>query len=502
MSTLYKVPQNLEEINLPIDMRVARVSNYGQPQEEFLVECIREFRDSEVLKLMEVGTNYFYNKPDILQRQRFYIDREGVAKSTELLANSKLCHPFMRKLVNQKINYLLSKDFTVQGDSRYVELLNKYFNDKFRLSLVNVGSASVINGIAWMQVYYNNEGKLKFKHIPSSEIIPFWRDSEHTELDAVIRIYEQEEYLTGQTGKKIWEIIEYYTVEGLWKYRRVKAGGQIYPLNDTMGEGHFTVIKDGKEVSATWKKVPFVAFKYNRDEVSLINWIKPLIDDYDINTSDTSNNIQDVPNSIKVVKGYEDNDKEEFSKNLNILRTVFVGEGGDVNSLTTPLDIAGSDIHLTRTRKDIFEFGGGVDTVNKELRDVSGVALRFQYADLDMDCSEMSLQYRDSLRQLQWFINEDLKRQGEKFDDTSSNFLFNTAVILNETEIINNLAVSKDMLSQKTLLENHPWVKNTEQEISQIDSDKQKQLQYEKEQTESLAQITKKYSTKNSSNNS
>lgn len=504
MSVLFRIPKELEDVELPIDIRVALVSNYGQPQEEFLVQCIKEYRDSAVYKAMEVGTNYFFNQNDIVHRKRFYIDRQGQPVETELLSNSKLAHPFMRKLTNQKVNYLLSKDFTIRGDENYVKELQKYFNDKFRLTLINTGKESIRCGIAWMQVYYNKEGKLKFKMIPSNEIIPFWHDSEHTELDAVIRIYDIEEYVTGNTVKKIWEYIEYYTPEGLWKYRRLKAGGSLENLSTTEGEGHFTVIKkDNKEYDATWNKVPFVAFKYNMEEVSLINWIKPLIDDYDVQTSDNSNNLADVPNSIKVVEGYEDNDKEEFSKNLNIFRTVFVGEGGDVRSLQTQLDLAGSDLHLNRLRKDIFEFGGGVDTVEKDLRDVAGVALRFQYSDLDMDCSEMAQQFRYSLRQLQWFINQDLLSHGISFDDSTSDFIFNTDVIVNETETINNLAVSKDLVSQRTLVENHPWVKNVDEEIKQIEDDKKKQLEYEMEVTERTAQITKKYSnTSNSSNKS
>jgi SPP1 family phage portal protein len=344
-----------------------------------------------------------------------------------------------------------------------------------------------------MQIYYNKEGKLKFKHIPSREIIPFWADSEHTKLDALIRIYEEEEYLIDSIEKRLWERIDYYTPEGVWKYRRLKAGGNIVALSPIEGEGHFKVVKDNQEIEANWNKVPFVAFKYNRNEVSLINWIKPLIDDYDTNCSDASNNLQDIPNSIKVIKGYEDSDKEEFSKNLNTFRNVFVGEGGDVTALETPTNIDEVDLHLTRVRKDIFEFGGGVDTVNKELRDVSGVALRFQYADLDMDCSEMSQQYKYSLRQLQWFINEDLKSKGVQFDDSSSNFLFNTAVIINETETINNLAISKDMISEKSLLEHHPWVKNVEQEIQEIEKDRQEQMQKDLELAEKTAQIEKKY---------
>ena len=496
MAVLFKIPQNLDDVDLPIDIRVGLVSNYGQPQEDFLVQCIKEYRDSEVYKIMEIGKNYFFNKNDIIHRQRFYIDRKGEPVATELLSNNKLAHPFMRKLVNQKVNYLLSKDFTIRGDEKYVEQLNEYFDDKFRLTLINTGKESIRCGVAWIQVYYNKDGELKFKHIPSSEIIPFWHDSEHTELDAIIRIYEQEEYQVDKIEKRIYEIIEYYTPEGLWKYRRLKTGGRLFPLTSIEGEGHFTVVKDNEEKQATWNKVPFIAFKYNMEEVSLINWVKPLIDDYDKQTSDNSNNLADVPNSIKVIKGYEDNDKEEFSKNLAIFRNVFVGEGGDVTSLSSELDLQGADIHLNRLRKDIFEFGGGVDTVEKDLRDVAGVALRFQYADLDMDCSEMAQQFRFSMRQLQWFVNQDLISKGVQINDKGSDFIFNTDVIINETETINNLAITKDTISQKTLLQNHPWVKNVDEEIRDIESDKQKQLEYDIKLEEETARINKQYSTK------
>ena len=58
------------------------------------------------------------------------------------------------------------------------------------------------------------------------------------------------------------------------------------------------------------------------------------------------------------------------------------------------------------------------------------------------------------------------------------------------------------MISQKTLLENHPWVKNTEQEIRNIDADTEKKMEQDLKLADKTAQITKKYSTNNSSNKS
>ena len=489
MSLLFQIKDILEDVNIPLDVKLQAIATEGRPQQEFISAMLMKWFESPQYKEMKVGNRYFYNENDINNRKRYYIDRQGQPVETTLLANAKLSHPFMKKLVKQKVNYLLSKDFTVHGNPEYVSLLNDYFDIRFKASLRTIGEESIINGIAWLQVYYDSDGKLRFKHIPSPQIIPFWKDNEHTELDAVIRVYDMEEY-DAQANATVYQYVEYYTTEGVYNYKRVKAGtGEIIPMDPNgVPAGHFTA----NDKQAVWTKIPFIAFKYNRHERSLIHWVKSLIDDYDTNSSDNSNNLQDIPNSVKIVKGYEEEDKQEFSKNLSTFRTVFVGEGGDVTSLKTELALEQSELHLERLRKDIYEFGGGVDQ-DKELRDVSGVALRFQYGDLDMDCSEIDLQFRFAMDQLIWFINTDIANTKTLPADRTYNIIFNTDVILNESETIQNLAVSIDMISEKTLLSNHPWVNNVDEEIKAVNTDRQKALQDELTKQDKLAAITSKY---------
>ena len=107
-----------------------------------------------------------------------------------------------------------------------------------------------------------------------------------------------------------------------------------------------------------------------------------MIDDYDPTTSDTSNNLQDIPNSIKVAKNYDGTDKGEFTQNLAIFRTAFVSGDGDMKVIETNMDVAAIDSHLNRLRKDIYEAGNGVDTQEVSLGNASGVALKFRYATL------------------------------------------------------------------------------------------------------------------------
>ena len=42
--------------------------------------------------------------------------------------------------------------------------------------------------------YYNKNGELAFRVFPGYEIMPFWADAAHTELDSALRLYPVEVY--------------------------------------------------------------------------------------------------------------------------------------------------------------------------------------------------------------------------------------------------------------------------------------------------------------------
>ncbi|WP_260399928.1 phage portal protein, partial [Peribacillus simplex] len=69
-----------------------------------------------------------------------------------------------------------------------------------------------------------------------------------------------------------------------------------------------------------WDRIPFICFKYNEEEQPLIEMIKALVDDYDKRISDNSNNLEDLPNGIYVVKNYSGTGGEDFRKNISTYR--------------------------------------------------------------------------------------------------------------------------------------------------------------------------------------
>lgn len=483
-------------VMLDLKTRMSRLSNTGKPQEDFLYANINEFVNSDTLKTMKTAQDYFKNDNAIKDRKRFYIDRKGNQQEVTNLSNAKLAHPFIRKLTKQKVNYLLSSELSIKSDdTAFAEALGKYLNKNFVRMLKNVGKDSIINGIAWVQVYYSLQGVLSFKRIPSEEVIPFWADADHTVLEAVIRFYTIVEYLPGG-GKKDVVKVEYHTTEGVWYYVKGDRGLEIdtdpdrgpgvkghfvldQPMTDA--EGKPMLDEEGNQlidvIQATWEKVPFIGFKYNSDEVSILTWTKPLIDDYDLNTSDTSNTLQDVPNSIKVVKNYDGTDKGEFVQNLNTFRTAFVSGDGDMTTVETRLDVAAIDSHLNRLRKDIYEAGNGVDTQELAIGNASGVALKFRYADLDGDIQEMANEFAASLDQLIWFVKVDMVNKGiGDFMESDYDIIFSADSIVNEVEVIESAAKSVGIISDETIVANHPWVTDTEAEMERLKKQKEEQM--------------------------
>lgn len=482
---------------LDIKTKISKVTQLGKPEQDFLFASLNAWLASDKRKLMIKGQEYFENKGDINDKIRTFIDRLGMKKETTLLTNTKLAHPYMKKLVNQKANRLLSKPFSVScADDVFEGLLtSNYFKSSFMRMIKNICKEAVTKGLAWVQVYYDEKGELKFKRIPAEEIVPFWKDADHTELEAVIRNYAVTHYLPDGTVRLV-EKIEYHTLSGVWYFIKGPRGLEVDKDSGELAKGHFTIaspkkdkegniVKDNEgndileENQATWERLPFIAFKYNPEEISLLQFVKTLIDEYDNKTSMAGDTIGDIPDSIKVVKNYDGTDKEEFTHNLNTFRTIFVAENGDVTNLDTKLDMTAIDSHLNRLRKDIYDGGNGVDMQEETLGAASGVALKFRFADLDSDVDDIATEFTAALEQLTWFIRMDMlnKGLGDFTEEDEVSFVFNTDTIVDETEVIANARSSAGVISEKTILNNHPWVKDVALELEQLEEERQKQLE-------------------------
>lgn len=419
-------------------------------------------------RLIVLGDQYYRADHEVLNKTRREITRDGRTMENSTLANKKLVHAFLRKLVDQKTGYLLAKQPSIQTDSKeyYEELKSVLLDKRFLKLLKNIGKDAVKAARGWMHPYYNEKGVLSFKRIPPLEAIPLWKDADHTELDAFIRVYEIEVYEADR--KRIVRKIEYWDKSGVKRY----TDDPLNPAGLTLDEStyHFSVLEGEKEVGMNWERVPFICFKYNDDEIPLIKFVKSLIDDYDEQHSDNANNITDMPNGIYVLTNYDGTDLGDFRENLSKYRAIKVSGDGKVNTLTLDLKPEALEKHADQLRKDIYEFGRGVDTQSEKFgNSPSGIALKFLYADLDMDANEMETEFQSALDDLMFFIDADIyNRTNVDYEEESVDFIFNRDILINETEAVTNAKDSVGVISDKTIMSNHPWVTDTGAEAEQL----------------------------------
>ena len=432
---------------------------------EIVGEEIKEFKSSAVYKYMVEAEQYFRNRSAVQQKTNDVSNR----------SNTKIEHPILKKLIEQKVNYLLANPFSVSTESGpYADALNVIFDDTFRRKLKGFGRSAIKSGIGWLQPYFDDKGNLAVMKIPSTEIIPLWKDTEHTSLDGFIRFYDFIEY-TGKEKKTITRA-EWWSTDGVRYYR--SAGGAKFEVDKEMGqEGqdfHFYI----NNKPYNWEKPPIIWVKYNDEELPLCYFIKELIDDINWQTSVTSDVLRDVAKFIYVLRNFGGQDLAEFIKDLREHLAIKVDGDGGVDKLTADINIDAVIKFLEKQRRDVFDFGSAVDTKDPELGNASGTAINFRYMDLNADCSSLALELKDSFQQLKVFLDAYMQLKGlGDFTAETFDIVFNTDMPVNETDVINNAKASQGLVSKQTILENHPWVTDVEEETKRQDDEAQKAME-------------------------
>ena len=178
-----------------IDTLAVKVSNLilqgaDMSDKQFFEREIQKWKNSPQRIMQIKGHLYYDNEHDILHRKRMMIGEGGELQEVDNLPNNRLIDNQYAKLVNQKANYLLGQPFAIDGENQqYVELLKKVFNKRFMKTLKAAGKAMLNNGICWLYPYYTETGEFSFRMFPGYEVLPFWKDTEHTILEAAVRLY-------------------------------------------------------------------------------------------------------------------------------------------------------------------------------------------------------------------------------------------------------------------------------------------------------------------------
>ena len=96
------------------------------------------------------------------------------------------------------------------------------------------------------------------------------------------------------------------------------------------------------------------------------------------------------------------------------------------------------------------------------------------YSDIDLDANEMETEFQASFEELLWFVDCHLANtnQGD-YENEPVEVIFNRDILINEGEVIENIVKSVGILSDETLVAQHPWVDDVLLEIERKDKERQ-----------------------------
>ena len=457
---------------------IAREKNQVMTDKEFVEREISRFKASRKRREMLTGERYYRGQHDVLWKIRQAIGEDGELTEIKNLPNNRVVDNQYKKMVVQKVNYLVGQPITFQSENKqFLDELKKLFGRKFMKLLKRIGTDAQNEGIVWIFPTYDDDGCLIFKKFKGHEIIPGWRDADHTILDYAIRVYAMISY-SGTSEEQIVEKVEIYDETGISYFQL--DGGHLTP-EEPFHESYFTV--EGVH-PFNWTKIPLIPFKRDADEIPLIRNAKSLQDGINDILSNFENNMEeDARNTILILVNYDGENLGTFRRNLANYGAVKVktvdGAAGDLKTLQVEVNAENYKAILEIFKKALIENCMGFDAKDDRLGgQPNQMNIQSMYSDIDLDANETETEFQASFEELLWFIRCHFANTGVgDFDLDNLEIIFNRDLPMVESEVINNIRNSIGILSDETLVAQHPWVDDVELELKR----KKKQEQAERE---------------------
>ena len=446
---------------------------------KFLERELQKFITSPERKRMIDGDLYYDYEHAIKNKKRLVIGKDGEMIVDKHLPNNRFTDNQYGNMVDQKVNYLLSKPITFNTENRqYAKALKKVFNKRFHRLIKNIGKDSYNGGIAWLYPFYDENGEFKFKKFHPWESLPFWKNDDHTELDFFVRVYDMESY-EGDI-EKITTYVEVYDTQGIHKF--TLEGDKLVPDYSTY---YFELETEGELIPYNWNKVPLIPFKSNNTETSLLKKCKSLQDGINQVLSNFGDSMQENAsgNTILIIKNYDGTDLGQFRQNLSQYKAVKVrtvdGADGGIDSLQIEVNCDNYKAILAELKKALVQNCKGYDVDElKSQGSPNEMTIKAVYSAIDLDANEIETEYQASFEELLWFVNQHLLNTGVgDFTNEDVDVIFNRDMMVNESQIIADINASSVILSKRTCVAQHPYVVNVDEEMEQIKAEHEEAME-------------------------
>ena len=212
----------------------------------------------------------------------------------------------------------------------------------------------------------------------------------------------------------------------------------------------------------------FIPFFNNSINTNDLKRVKKFIDVYDNVFSGFVNDLDDIQEVIFVLTNYGGENLKDFLKQLKLHKVVDMQSDGvdektGLETIKIDIPVQAREKVLEICEKQIYKQGQGVDPNPESFGNSSGVALEYLYSLLELKAGLTETEFRLGFARL---IRMLCKAIGVNAGNITQTWTRNK--IRNDTELVENCQKSKGIISDETIIKNHPFVDNPEDEIKKM----------------------------------
>ena len=386
------------------------------------------------------GQNYYEAKHDILNYRLFYFNKDDKLVEDKYRANNRICHPFFTELSDQLTSYMLSFEENPirakEGVDGLQDHLDNYFDDEFWAEIAELLTGTYNKGFEYIYAFKNEANRLTFQCADSLGIIEVREKDTDDGCKYIIYWYIDRIAKDIKTVKKI----QVWTESEIHYFEQVDNGDividkdvKINPRPHVIGTDNET----GQKMGFPLGYMPFWRLDLNRKQISGLNPIKSLIDDYDLMQCGLSNNLTDFDTPLHVVKGYPGDDLDKLQKNLKTKKIVGVEADGGIDVQTVDVPYQARQAKAADDEKNIYRFGMGFNTAGlKDTAATTNLTIKAAYALLDLKADKLEMRLRKLLKKdiIKVVLAEINQINGTDYQLSDVEIKFTRSILTNEKE--------------------------------------------------------------------
>lgn len=223
-----------------------------------------------------------------------------------------------------------------------------------------------------------------------------------------------------------------------------------------------------KRVPHIYGRIPIITLYNNEEQMSDLERIETLVNDYDKVLSDMSNEFEAFRNAYLMLKNMVAG-KDALEK-LKVEGILEIMENGDAKFLTKQIQTDAIENHLDRLERNIYKFSQVPDLSDESFAgNLSGIAIRFKLFGLETKCIIKERKMEKAIKELFRVLYAPLRVLTDHEPDVLNlKIEFTRNVPNNVTELVDTVCKLEGKVDKETLLALLPFIDNPKEVLEKL----------------------------------